>query len=107
LVIAVLLLRLFVGESAHALSMTTMMPVEVQPSSATGCPDHPSKQTQQDSVPSDSCKRGGCDCPCLHASALAVDVEVFARSCGSEPLAVLHIDPTPQGRPNSPFRPPA
>lgn len=110
-VIGLLVVRLALGEFAHA------FPHEM---AAAACPDH--AQTQDDSASvigervaaeqpasatADCCKAGGCECPCFHAAAMIAPSVLPAPTSLDRSPAIASTLGFVQHPVNRLFRPPA
>ena len=120
--ICLLVLRLAFGEFAHAMphEMSQEMThggmthgVDASHEHAAGCPDHatasdqPSQHENPTSQKNDCCKGAGCECPCLHASAILSCSSLRMPGLMDRMTAVTSTPGLVQDRLNHLFRPPA
>lgn len=108
-VICLLILRLALGEFAHAFPHEAEPSVAASSTEAAACPDHVA--SPDDSTPAeetkDCCKTGGCQCPCLHASAMVASSAMPAPAALDRRAAISCTLGLMQHRVNRLFRPPA
>lgn len=96
-----LVLRLALGGSAHAISHEPFD--DVADRSAAHCADHADTDTDVDPE-ADCCERGACECPCLYVSCVLAP---SMHSVGSERALTTHLLGVAHERPATLLRPPA